>query len=115
MCLVICNVQMAIIKRHRELWLAVDSTPPPTDNHEPPPISKPSERELFQNPDKLHGKQFVLSPHTDESGVYKVIGYHKRRDNSVQYDVLFDDCEDPILVDAGEMMRMLEDSLYIPN
>jgi hypothetical protein len=29
--------------------------------------------------------------------------------------MLFDDCDDPILLDASEMMRMLEDSLYLPN
>jgi hypothetical protein len=44
--------------------------------------------------------------------MYEVIGYHRKRDKSVEYDVLFDDCEDPILFDAGEMMRLLEDSLY---
>jgi len=70
---------------------------------------------LFQNPDKLHGKQFIISPDTDDSGMYEVIGYCKRKDKPVQYDVLFEDCAgDPIRVDAGEMMSMLEDSLYLP-
>ncbi|KAF8335771.1 uncharacterized protein EI90DRAFT_3120054 [Cantharellus anzutake] len=117
------SVQLAITKRHHELWLSVNSTPLPTINHELP-LSKssveprpltPEEHQLFQNPDKLHGKRFVLSPHTEESGVYEVIGYHKKRDSSVQYDVLFDDCDDPILLKAREVMRMLEDSLHIPN
>jgi hypothetical protein len=48
----------------------------------------PEEHQLFQNPDKLHGKQFILSPHSDDSVMYEVIGYHRKRDKSVQYDVL---------------------------
>ncbi|KAI0248750.1 hypothetical protein BJV78DRAFT_1284532 [Lactifluus subvellereus] len=128
MCLVKCkfaqqpdSVQLATMKRHNDLSRA----PPFTDDHESPQaLSNPSveprrltaeEHQLFQNPDELHGKQFVLSPDTDDSGTYEVIGYHRKRDKSVQYDVLFDDCDDPILLDAGEMMRMLEDSLYLPN
>ncbi|KAF8314377.1 uncharacterized protein EI90DRAFT_3136049 [Cantharellus anzutake] len=45
-------------------------------------------------------KHFILSPHTEGSGVYEVIGYHRKRDNSVEYDVLFDDCDTPILLEA---------------
>jgi hypothetical protein len=69
---------------------------------------------LFQIPDNLHGKQFILSPDADGSGMYEIIGYYRERDKSVQYDVLFDDCEDSIRVDAKEMMGMLKSSLYIP-
>ncbi|KAF8342329.1 uncharacterized protein EI90DRAFT_3032913 [Cantharellus anzutake] len=130
MCLLFCkfgkqsdSVQSAIIKRHQELSRPVNSTPSPTDDPEQP-LSKPSaeprrltpeERQLFQNPDELHGKQFVLSHDSDGSGMYEIIGYHRKRDKSVQYEVLFDDCEDPMLLDGGEVMKMLEDSLYIPN
>jgi hypothetical protein len=98
-------------------------TPPLTNNPEPP-ISKPlkdprritaEDLQLFQIPGNLHGKKFILSPDSDESGVYEVIGYAMKRDKTVTYDVLFDDCEDPVLVTAKEMMGMLEDSLYFPN
>jgi hypothetical protein len=96
----------------------------PSTNDREPPLSKPSveprlltaeERQLFQNPDKLHGKKFVLSPNTRDAGMFEVIGYYRKRDKSVQYDVLFDDCNGPILLEEGEMMNMMEDSLYLPH
>jgi len=46
--------------------------------------------------------------------MYEVISYTRKRDKTVTYDVLFDDCKDPITVDAKEIMRLLEDSLYLP-
>ena len=46
--------------------------------------------------------------------MYEVIGYYRERDKSVQYDVLFEDCDNYIRVDAKEMMGMLENSLYLP-
>ena len=75
----------------------------------------PEDIQSFQIPDNLHGKQFMFSPDacTDDSASYEVIGYYVARDKSVQYDVVFDDCDDYIRVDAVEMMRMLEDSLYL--
>jgi hypothetical protein len=97
-------------------------TGPITSNSERP-ISKPSadprritaeDLRLFEIPDNLHGKQFLLSPDSDESSMYEVIGYSRKRDKTVTYDVLFDDCVDPVPVDAKEMKGMLEDSLYFP-
>ena len=89
-----------------------------------PPLSKPDidprritaeELQLFRSPDNLHGKQFILSPGTGESGMYEVIGYSKKRDETIQYQVLFDDCADPITVNADEMAAMLEDSIiFLP-
>jgi len=96
---------------------------PPVTNNRESPLSKSStqpmpitaqELRLFKSPDFLHGKQFILSPDTDDSGTYEVVGYSKNRDQTVQFDVLFDDCEDPIKVDAEEMMGMLRDSHYLP-
>jgi hypothetical protein len=133
------SVQLAILKRHNELSLS-DLAPlydvraflwgfcrlslPPSTNDREPPLSKPSveprpltaeERRLFQNPDKLHGNQFVLSASTGDAGMFEVIGYHRKRDKSVQYEVVFGDCDDPILLDEREMMNMLDDSLYLPH
>lgn len=71
------------------------------------------ELQLFQDPENLHRKQFVLSD-KDDSGMYEVIGYSRKRDRTVEYDVLFNDCGDSIMVSAKEMMVMLEDSLYLP-
>jgi hypothetical protein len=98
---------------------------PHSDDDDEPPLSNISveprlltaeERRLFQNPDKLHGEKFILSPNTEDAGVFEVIGYHRKRDKSVQYDVLFDDCYgDPMLLDEGELMHMLEDSMYLPH
>jgi hypothetical protein len=113
--------------------MAAYSTPPVTNNLETPlpvvnnleaPLIRPAveprhltsvELLLFQNPDNLHGKQFILSPSTNESVMYEVIGYYRKRDKTVRYDVLFDDCDDPIEVEAEEMMGMLEDSHYLPH
>jgi hypothetical protein len=88
-----------------------------------PPLSKPSgeprrltaaELQLFQNPNKLHGKHFIFSPDADGAGVFEVIGYRMKRDRTIQYDVLFEDCGgEPILVEADEMRSMLMDSLYV--
>jgi hypothetical protein len=88
------------------------------------PISKPlvdprritaEDLRLFKIPDNLHGKQFILSSDGDdeESCMYEVISYSRKRDKTVTYDVLFDNCEDPIPVEAKEMIGMLEDSLYV--
>jgi hypothetical protein len=97
---------------------------PPFAGTREAPLSKPSaeprrittgELRLFQNPDNLHGKQFILSADNHDSVMYEVIGYSRKRDRTVEYDVLFDDCGgDPIMVNAKEMMTMLEDSLYLP-
>ena len=72
------------------------------------------ELQLFQDPDNLHGKWFVLSPDSsDDSETYEVIGYSKKRNKTVEYDVLFYECEDPITVTTKEMMGMIKDSLYL--
>jgi len=105
--------------------LAAHATPSatPTTNPREPPLFKLTvdprrptveELRLFQNPENLHGKQFILAPDTDESRMYEVIGYSRLRDKSIQYSVLFDDCVDPIIVDAVEMLHLLEDSVYLP-
>lgn len=66
----------------------------------------------LENPEELHGKKFLLSPGTEDAIMYEVIGYARARDRRVWYDVLFDDCDDPVLVDAEEMMRLLADSQF---
>ena len=114
-----------LIKFHKKARLRDPTDPSPsfTSDYEPPLLKSSveprclttKEHQGFQNPDKLHEKQFILSPHTNNSVKYKVIGYHKKRDKSVQYDVLFDDCGDLILLNVEEVMKMLEDSLYIPT
>jgi len=82
---------------------------------DPRPITA-EELELFQDPKNLHAKQFILSPEMpDESSMYEVTSYRKKRDKTVQFEVLFDDIPDPIRVDSMEkMMNMLKDSLYLP-
>ncbi|KAF8271077.1 hypothetical protein EI94DRAFT_1721285 [Lactarius quietus] len=131
MCLVNCKfaqqrerVQLAIVQRHHEISESMYPTPPPLTNNSEPPISKPlkdprrisaEDLQLFQIPDNLHGKKFILSPDSDESGMYEVIGYARERDKTVTYDVLFDDCGDSIPVTEKEMMGMLEDSVYFPD
>ncbi|KAF8813564.1 hypothetical protein BYT27DRAFT_7220449 [Phlegmacium glaucopus] len=104
MCLVTCKiaqqhdrVQLAILKRHTELAMSIHPTPPIQGNCEAP-LSKPM--------------QFVLS--ANNSGMYEVIGYSRKRDRTVEYNMLFNYCGDPIMVNAKEMMAMLEDSLYLP-
>jgi hypothetical protein len=101
--------------------MSVHPLPPTQVNHEAP-LSKPmveprhitaEELQLFQDPKNLHGKQFVLSA-DDDSGLYEVIGYSRKRDKTVEYEVLFEECGDPILLNAKEMMAMVEDSLYLP-
>lgn len=42
-------------------------------------------------------------------------GYSRKWDRTVEYDMLFNNCEDPIMVNAKEMMAMLKDSLYLPT
>lgn len=71
----------------------------------------------FQNPDDLLGRQFIFSEDAEpkDPGMYEVVGYYTGRDKSIEYDVLFEDCDDdPIRVGAKEMLEMLEDSLYLP-
>lgn len=72
------------------------------------------ELHIFEIPDNLLGKQFILSPSSDESCLYKVIGYAKKLNKMVTYDVLFDDCGE-ISVETEEMMGMLKDSMYFPE
>lgn len=101
--------------------MSVHPFPPIQGNREAPlsnPMVEPrhitaEELQLFQDPETLHGKQFVLSAN-DDSGLYEVIGCSRKRDKTVGYDVLFEEIGDPILVNAKEMMVMLEDGLYLP-
>ena len=67
----------------------------------------------FKNPDNLNGRQFVLSPDTEESGMYEVVGFYKGKYGEVQYDIIFEDIQDPIRIDAKEMVEMLERSLKL--
>jgi hypothetical protein len=69
--------------------LSVHPTPPTTGNCEAP-LFKPS----------VEPMHIILSPDNEDSGMYGVIGYSKKRDKTVKYDVLFDDCEDPVTVNA---------------
>jgi hypothetical protein len=87
--------------------------PLPDQSAEPRPITT-EELQLFRNPDDLLGRRFVLSPDTDDPGIYEVIAYYMKKDKTLQHDVLFDDCGDPITVDMKEMAGMLQDSLYLP-
>jgi hypothetical protein len=72
------------------------------------------ELQLFQIPDYLHGKQFVIKHDSDDLAMYEVVGYYKERDKSVHFDILFNNCDDHIWVSRVEMMGMLEKSLYVP-
>ena len=103
--------------------LSVNPQASPTTNNCQSPLTKRAvkprritrkELRLFQNPDNLHGKQFIISPDTDDSGMYEVIGYHRARDKALTFDVLFEDCDDAIAVGEKEMTDMLRDSLYLP-
>jgi len=129
MCLVICkisqqpdSVQSAILSRHHELSLSAYPTSPITNNCQSPLVKPaieprcitPEELQFFRNPENLHGKQFILSPDTRDYGMYEVIGYSRARDKAVRFDVLFDDCDEPIAVNEKEMMGMLRGSLYFP-
>ena len=67
---------------------------------------------LFETPDNLYGMQFLLSPNGDESCMYEIIIYSRKRDKPVTYDVLFENCEDPIPVVEKDMMSVREDSLH---
>ena len=93
---------------------------PSTSNSERP-ISKPladprritsEDLRLFETPDNLYGMQFLLSPNGDESCMYEIIIYSRKRDKPVTYDVLFENCEDPIPVVEKDMMSVREDSLH---
>ncbi|THH14347.1 hypothetical protein EW146_g5979 [Bondarzewia mesenterica] len=116
------RVQLAIIERHNELRETVwEHAATPVRDIREPPLSKPAGRprsltpeELhsFRNPEILHGKQFVISPDTDEKEMYEVSSYTRSRDKKIRYEVLFDDCGDPIPVDEEEMWSMLKDSQY---
>ncbi|KAF9783942.1 hypothetical protein BJ322DRAFT_887153 [Thelephora terrestris] len=129
MCLLHCkiaeqpeHVQSAISKRHRELTLPASAVADVDDRQPSPPAPIPSDRQSpppkpaveprrttaedlrsFKLPENLHGKRFTLSPDAGDSGTYEVIGYRRERDNSVTYELLFEDCEDPIETTAEEM------------
>lgn len=60
--------------------------------------------------DMLHGEHFILSPNTSESMGFEVIGCCKK-DKSIEYELLFDDCvDDPIRVGQEEMKNLLQES-----
>jgi hypothetical protein len=64
----------------------------------------------FQNPDDLLGKRFMLSLDPYNLDLYEITGYRRRRGGAVQYEVLWEGCDESIVVDADEMMRMLKES-----
>ncbi|KAH8996135.1 hypothetical protein EDB86DRAFT_2829263 [Lactarius hatsudake] len=41
------------------------------------------ELQLFQNPENLHRKQFILSSDPNDSGLYEVIGYSRKQDRFI--------------------------------
>jgi len=59
--------------------------------------------------------EFVLQHNIDNLERYEVVGYHKKRDKSIVYEVLFESIpQDPIMCDAKDMEQLLWDSYYIP-
>ena len=62
----------------------------------------------FKNPDNLNGRQFVLSPDTEESGMYEVVGFYKGKYGEVQYDIIFEDIQDPIRIDAQKELKVVD-------
>jgi hypothetical protein len=65
----------------------------------------------FPNPDDLLGKRFMLSSlDTDKVDLYEITGHRRRLNGAVQYEVLWEDCDESIDVDADEMMHMLKES-----
>ncbi|KAH7903917.1 hypothetical protein BJ138DRAFT_1167418 [Hygrophoropsis aurantiaca] len=85
-------------------------TSKPSTPAEPRKLS-PDELASFKDTERLHGQRFLLPPDTrdtEEAQVaYEVIGYARARDRSLRYDVLFDDCEDPIHYDEAGMRRIV--------
>ena len=68
---------------------------------------------LFQNPEQLHGRQFLFSLDGIDSEIFEVIGYSQRWDKTLTFDLTFDgSCEYLVPVNAGELMRILKNSLY---
>jgi hypothetical protein len=65
------------------------------------------------DPDDLLGMRLTLSLDTDNLDLYEITGYRRRRNGAVQYEVLWEGCDESIVVDADEMMRMLKESHYV--
>ena len=72
----------------------------------------PEDLQRFKNPENLIGARFLLSPETPEQILWQVVSYTRTLNRGVKYDVIFDDCDDPISVEEEEMAGMIENSLY---
>ena len=64
-------------------------------------------------PENLNGKQFKFLPKSDSVGIYEIIGYYTAKDNTIMYNILFKDCDDPIQVGGEEIRHMLEESIEV--
>lgn len=98
---------------HPTLPIGGDST---GDNREAP-ITKPSvDPRSFDYSRALTICRVIFSSEIDdEPGMCEVIGYSRKRDRTVTFNVLFENrSEDPFPVNAKDMMGMLEDNLYFP-
>ena len=48
--------------------------------------------------------------------MYEVISYCKKRNKSVEYEVLFESIpQEPLMYEEEDMKKMLDDSHYIPD
>ena len=45
--------------------------------------------------------------------MYEVVGFYKGKYGEVHYDIIFEDIQDSIRIDAKEMLEMLERSLKL--
>ena len=68
-----------------------------------------TDMEEFQNPDNLLKKRFMESLDPDN----EIHGYRRRKNGTVQYEVLWEDCDEPLDVDEDEMMSMVKESFYV--
>ena len=102
----VCTVNHPQLTGSLLLLLRQPPLPTPIANDRQSPPSS-------QIPENLHEKRFTLSPDAGDTGTYEIIDYRRERDNSVTYELLSEDSEDPIEITAEEMMGM-EDSLYTP-
>ncbi len=70
---------------------------------------------FMRQPDLLHGKKFLMSPNTEDEIMFEVVSYTRTRDKTLRFEILFEDCDDSLMVEQKEMKSMLEDCHTYPS
>lgn len=78
------------------------------------PVTSDMAEAFLAKPLSMLNRKFIHEANTPDSGAWEIDSYTTKRSGEVVYNVLFEDCDDPIKHDADGMRVLLRSSHILP-